>query len=261
MATDPPKGTITVDHEEVAGLMPAMTMPYRLAQPEVISELHAGDQITAVVRLRQDGRGQQQMLLDDLDVIAQANPNQLPAVQYHVPRTGDVVPNFKLLDQDGQTIHLAQFRGRVLLLTFIYTRCPLPDFCVRMSDNFEKVDKILAQDHQVYAHTHLLSISFDPKYDTPAVLRSYGGAHTGNFTRETFTHWTFAAPSSGDLPALQQYFDVGVSGANPATLTHSLSTVLIGEDGRILAWYPSNDWNPLEVAAAMTQAAQKQRPN
>lgn len=261
VATDTASGRVTVAHQEIPGFMPAMTMPYRLAQPEVISELHPGDVITARVLVTNDLKGDKQIVLDQIDVIAQSNPNQVPSVQYHVPKTGDAVPDFKLLDQSGKVVHLGQFQGKVLLLTFIYTRCPLPDYCVRMSNNFEKIDTLLAQRPDVYSQTHLLSISFDSRYDTPAVLRSYGGAHTGRFTREDFRHWTFAAPAISALPKLEQYFDVGVNGSDPTSLTHSLSTVMIGKDGRILAWYPSNDWDPAQVAAAMTTAAHGQPSN
>ena len=110
-------------------------------------------------------------------------------------------------------------------------------------------------DKAAYGRTHLLSVSFDPSYDTPTVLRSYGGAHTGRFTKEDFEHWDFAAPSLAELPKVEQYFDVGVTGSDPTTLMHSLSTVLIGKDGKVLAWYPTNDWKPEDVARQMESAA------
>ena len=92
---------------------------------------------------------------------------------------------------------------------------------------------------------------------TPTVLRSYGGAHTGRFTEEDFAHWDFAAPAMGDLTKLEQWFDVGVTGdaKDPSSIMHSLSTVLIGKDGNVLHWYPTNDWSVDEVAAEMRAAA------
>ena len=199
-------------------------------------------------------QGDASPLVDHIDVIGQARPDNVPKVQYHVPQPGEPVPDFQLLNQSGNTIHLEQFKGRVLLLTFIYTRCPVADFCPRMSANFAEIDQSLATDPKLYAATHLLSISFDPAYDTPAVLRSYGGAHTGRFTNETFKHWDFAAPSVAELPKVEQFFNVGVT-PDAQQLTHSLSTVLIGKDGRIVAWYPSNEWKPADVLAQMKQAA------
>lgn len=246
--------SVTLDGENVPGFMDAMTMPYKLKDPSVASELHPGDRITATILADQDDGGFHNVLLDNIVVIAQARPDYKPPVQYHVPAAGDVVPNFKLLNQSGRTIDFAQFKGKVLLITFVYTRCPLADFCVRMSRNFADIDKVLAADPAVYAKTHLLSISFDPSYDTPKVLRSYGGAYTGRYTKETFTHWDFAAPSEKELPAMTQFFNVGVTPGDSKTLTHSLSTVLIGKDGKIVAWYPNNEWQPVDVVAAMKKA-------
>ena len=150
---------------------------------------------------------------------------------------------------------VSQFKGKVLLVTFVYTRCPLADYCPRMSRNFAEIDKELAVDPALYRKTHLLSISFDPAYDTPAVLRSYGGAYTGNYTKETFAHWDFAAPSEKDLPQVTQFFGVGVTPGERKTLNHSLSTAVIGKDGKIAAWYPTNEWKPSDVVAAVKQGA------
>ncbi len=258
LSTDEPGGHITVAHEAIPGYMGAMTMAYKVVEPNTISELHAGDMITSDVIVDHDAAGALNPRLRNIVVVGQANPNTVPKVQYHVPAPGDAVPDFHLLNQSGKRIDLDQFHGRVLLLTFIYTRCPLADFCPRMSSNFAEIDKALAADKAVYGKTHLLSVSFDPKYDTPTVLRSYGGAHTGRFTDEDFKHWDFAAPSLADLPHLEQYFDVGVTQGDqndPATIMHSLSTVLIGKDGRVIAWYPSNDWQPAELIAKMKRAA------
>jgi protein SCO1/2 len=247
--------SVTLDGEAVPGFMEAMTMPYKLKDANVASELHPGDRITATVLADKEEDGFHNVVLDDIVITAQARPDYLPPVKFHVPTPGDVVPNFKLLNQSGRTIDFAQFKGKVVLITFIYTRCPLADFCVRMSHNFADVDKSLATDPAAYAKTHLISISFDPTYDTPKVLRSYGGAYTGLYTKEKFTHWDFAAPSKKELPAITQFFDVGVTPGDSKSLTHSLSTVLIGKDGKVIEWYPTNEWEPADVVAAMKKAA------
>jgi protein SCO1/2 len=244
-----------LDHDAIAGFMDAMVMPYKLKDPSVVSELHPGDRITATILVQQDEGGYHDAELDNIVVVAQAKPDYKPAVQYHVPSPGDAVPDFTLLNQDGRKIHLSQFKGKVIVATFIYTRCPLADYCPKMSRNFAEIDHALAADPSLYIKTHLLSISFDPAYDTPPVLRSYGGANTGRYTKETFHHWDFAAPSEKDLPAVTQFFDVGVTPGENKTLTHSLSTVVIGKDGKIAAWYPTNDWKPEEIVAAVKSAA------
>jgi protein SCO1/2 len=255
VSVDAAKGSVLLDHEAIPGFMEAMTMSYKLKDAGTISELHPGDRITATLLVRKTGDDYSDPMLDQIVVTAQARPDYKPTVQYHVPAAGDAVPDFKLLNQNGKTIHLGQFKGRVVLLTFIYTRCPLADYCPRMNKNFAEIDKALAADPAMYKQTHLLSISFDPKYDTPAILKSYGGIYTGGDVR-TFAHWDFAAPPEDQLTAMEEFFDVGVTpGDNPGSLTHSLSTAVIGKDGKVRAWYPTNEWTPAEVLAAMKSAA------
>jgi protein SCO1/2 len=124
-----------------------------------------------------------------------------------------------------------------------------------MSRNFAEIDKALAVEPALYAKTHLLSISFDPEYDTPKVLRSYGGSYTGKFTQETFAHWDFAAPAASDLQKIEQWFDLGVTSGDGGSLTHSLATVVVGKDGKVVAYYPTNEWTPAEVVAKTRAAA------
>lgn len=259
VAANAASGQITLDHEAVPGFMDAMIMPYKLVDPGIISELHPGDRITADVLIDQidadPQSGYRNARLDHIVIVAQAKPDYKPAVQFHVPVSGDQVPDFALLNQSGRTIHVSQFKGRVVLMTFIYTRCTLADFCPRMSRNFAEIDKSLAADPALYAKTHLLSVSFDPTYDTPAVLKSYGSAYTGQYTKEKFEHWDFAAPPVKELADMTQFFDVGITPGENKSLTHSLSTVLIGKDGKVIAWYPTNDWQPAAIVEAVKAAA------
>ena len=254
VSTDPANHEVLLKHDEIVGLMPAMTMPYHLQDQSVLSELHPGDLITATLLADHDAAGPINLRLSSIVVIAQARPDYKPEVNYHVPAKGDDVPNFTLLNQSNRTIDLKQFRGKVVVMTFIYTRCPLADFCPRMSHNFAEIDKALQSDPRLYKNTHLLSVSFDPTYDTPKVLRSYGAAYTGNFVKETFQHWEFAAPSVAELKPMEQFFDVGVTPGPGGSLQHSLSTVVIGKDGKIVAFWPTNDWTVEEVLAQIKDA-------
>lgn len=255
VAVDRSLGSVLLAHEAIAGLMPAMTMEYKVADPGVLSELHPGDRITADLLTDRDAAGPVNLRLTDLDVIAQARPDYKAAMQYHVPEPGDVVPDYTLLNQSNKKITLAQFKGKVLMLTFIYTRCPLADYCPRMSRNFAEIDKQLAADPALEAKTHLLTVSFDPEYDTPKVLRSYGGAYTGRYSQETFKHWDFAAPSLAELPKMEQWFDFGVTPAGKGSLQHSLATVIVGADGKVLAFYPTNDWTVADAMKVIRGAA------
>jgi protein SCO1 len=245
IATDAPHNALTLKTDDIPNLMAPMTMSYPLADPAAFSELHPGDVLTATLLYTPNAAVTMQ--LTNIVVIAQARPDYLPTVQYHVPAPGDAVPNFTLLNQSAHALHLQQFRGKVLILTFIYTRCTLSDFCPRMSQNFAEIDKALQSDPSLYAQTHLLSISFDPTYDTPPVLRSYGAAYTGRYTAETFQHWDFAAPTPAELPQMEQFFDLGVTPGPTGILQHSLSTLLLGKDGKVVAFYPTNDWKVSDI--------------
>jgi protein SCO1/2 len=245
VTSDVATGVVSVDSEAIPGLMGAMTMPYKLAQPGVATELHPGDHITARLQVAESGS-----VIDQIDVTAQAKPDYKPTKAYNVPTNGEAVPDFKFLNQSGKTIAVDQFRGKALLVTFIYTRCPLPDYCIRMSRNFATIEKQLAADPRLYGKTHLLSISFDPGFDTPQVLKSYGTAYAGG---TAFAHWDFAAPAPPELDAVEEFFDVGVTGSNQ-TLTHSLSTAIITPEGKIFRWYPSNDWTPSAIMDDLKQA-------
>lgn len=252
--TDAKAGTVVLSHQAIAGLMPAMTMEYKLANPSEITELHPGDVITATMLADKSPDGPTNLRLANLDVIAQSKQDALPSSPYHVPEKGEEVPNFALLNQSDKKIDVEEFRGKVVAMTFVYTRCPVADFCPRMSRNFAQMNQALAQDPKLYAETHLLTVSFDPTYDTPEVLRSYGGAYTGKYTRETFQHWDFAAPSVAELPKMEHWFDMGVTGGN-GVLQHSLATTIIGPDGKVLAFYPTNEWTVDEALKVIKGAA------
>ncbi len=178
VSTDAAHGIVVLDHEAIPGFMGAMTMPYQLKDPSILSELHPGDVITSDVLVSKSA--EETILLDHIVVVAQARPDYKPAIFYHVPAPGDKVPDFSLRNQDGRQIHLGQFKGKALLLTFIYTRCPLPDFCPLVTHNFAVINSQLAASPRLYPTTHLLSVSFDPEHDTPARLRAYGATYIGS---------------------------------------------------------------------------------
>lgn len=166
VSTNSATGEVMIDHQAIPGFMEAMTMPYKLRDPGIIGELHPGDVVNADVMVPKNPAGD--VVVDHFVVVGQAKPDYKPAVQYHVPASGDKVPDFRLTNEDGRSIHLDQFRGKALLITFIYTRCPLPDFCPRVTRNFAVIEKSLAANPSLYAKTHLLCASFDPDHDTPA---------------------------------------------------------------------------------------------
>ncbi|HEY1985534.1 MAG TPA: SCO family protein [Terracidiphilus sp.] len=252
VSTNPATGEVSLDHEAIPGFMDAMTMPYKLKDSSILAELHPGDSITADLLVSQNADAD--LLLDRIVVVAQAKPDYKPKVVYHVPAPGDSVPDFKMRNQDGRVIHLHQFRGKELLITFIYTRCPLPNFCPRVTHNFADIDKKLAADPSLYNKTHLLCVSFDPQNDTPDRLRAYGAAYIGSDAKNAFAHWDFAVPEGPVLTQMAQYFDVGMTQAADNSITHTLSTTLIGPGGKVTRFYPGNEWTVDEVMADVKQA-------
>lgn len=253
VSTDAAKGEVTLNHEAIPGLMEAMTMPYKLKDASILSELHPGDVITADVLVSPDPNAD--YLLDHIVVVAQAKPDYKPAVTYHVPAPGDAAPDFKLRNQDGRQIHLGQFKGKALLVTFIYTRCPSPEFCPRVTRNFAAVEKQLAANPALYAKTHLLCVSFDPEHDTPERLRAYGATYIGSEATHAFAHWDFAVPEKPVLLEMAKFFDLGMTNDPDGTITHTLSTTLIGPDGKVVRFYPGNEWTAEQVLGDFKQLA------
>ncbi len=244
---------VTVQHGAIAGFMDAMTMPYKVKDPNILSELHPGDTITADVLVSQ--HDDLDIFLDHIVVVAQGKPDYKPQATYHVPQSGDVVPDFALRNQDGRQIHLSQFHGKQLLVTFIYTRCPLPNFCPRVTREFAELHQRIAADPTLASKTHLLCISFDPDNDTPARLRAYGATYIGSDASTAFTRWDFAVPDKPTLTKMAQFFDIGLTSEADNTITHTLSTTLIGADGKVESFYPGNEWTVDQVFADVKQSA------
>jgi protein SCO1/2 len=247
VSTDAAKSEVTLNHEAIPGFMEAMTMPYKLKNPSILSELHPGDILTADLDVPQNSDAD--VLLDRIVIVGQARADYRPAMTYHVPAAGDAVPDFALRNQDGRAIHLAQFRGKALLITFIYTRCPLPDFCPRVTRNFARVESDLAKNGKLLNGTHLICVSFDPEHDTPERLKAYGAEYIGGDGKSAFAHWDFATPQRPVLKEMARFFDVGFSDETDGTITHTLSTTLMGPDGKVVEFYPGNDWTVEQVVA------------
>ena len=194
---------ITVNHEDIPGFMSAMTMPYRVKDPSVVQEVEPGDVIAAEVVVPNNGNN---YWLEDVRITDESGRKTAEALAPPRPlQPGARVPDLPLVNQDGKTIRLNDFKGKAVLLTFVYTRCPMPNFCPRLSSQFAKINEDLAKTREVCGKTHLLTISFDPKYDTAPVLRRYGLAYLDN-DASGFSHWEFASASPGDLRTLAAAF-------------------------------------------------------
>lgn len=244
VAVDSDKHQVTVSHEDIKGYMPGMTMPFTVRDQINLKELSPNDKLTATLVVV----GSHTWLEDLIVTHVSSNGSAPPTAP--LASEGDEVPNFKLLNQNNREIHIRDYRGKALLLTFIYTRCPVPDYCTLMSNNFAQIDRALGQDPELYEKTHLLSISIDPAYDTPEVLKSYGAAHTERYEKETFAHWEFAGGTSEQVKKIAEYFGLTYF-PDKDQIVHALRTVIITPDGKVAKIYSGNDWKPDEVVDEM----------
>jgi len=236
-----------IDGDKIPGFMDGMAMSYKVKPPASLAQLSPGDSISAEILVVDPD-----YWLENVKVTAHAKP--APHTTQRIPAPGDIVPDFSFTNQDSQRSSIQQYRGKVVLITFIYTRCPFPDFCPRMSSNFAEIDKQLAADPTLAAHIHLLSVSFDPEHDTPKVLRDYAFSVAHTHDPALFRRWEFAVPRAADLPKIADFFGL-VAKPEGGLITHNLSTTVIGPDRKIVKWYHGGDWQTSDLIKDATAAA------
>ncbi len=243
------KMEILVKHDEIPGLMAAMTMPWKVQQASMLDNLGPGDLIATeivvdndlgvITKITKVGTGKP-------DVPAPAGAAK-PGVRYLSP--GDQVPNQAFVNQDGRSVDFNSIRGnRAMAVTFIYTKCPIPTFCPAMDRQFAEA-QVLIKDKGLEGKAALLSVSFDPKYDTPAVLKQ----HAKKLGADPAV-WTFA---TGDREEIDRFASsllltlVRGEAANPDEIGHTLRTTVVDGSGRITKSYSGGDWTPAELVAEL----------
>jgi protein SCO1/2 len=235
--------TVTIAHESIPGYMEAMAMPFRLKDEWAFKELAAGDRVQATLVVSGE-----RSWLEGL-VFVRESPDPVGALGSALaePRVGDEVPDFTLVNQDGKRIRLHEYRGRALIVTFIYTRCPLPDYCPLMTQRFVQVREALKDKPSIADKTRLLSISVDPEYDKAGVLREYGRASAG---LDSFVEWTFASGSAEEVRKVASYFGMQYWQEGDQII-HALRTAIIGPDGKLVACYRGSDWTAEELVDSL----------
>jgi protein SCO1 len=241
ISVDKAQRQVTIAHEPVKGFMDAMTMPFTVKDDWALPVLASGQMVEATLVVRGE-----RSWIEGLK-ISKTGDAVSPAVNHSMPEIGSVVPDFRLLNQDGKPIHLAQYRGRPLLLAFIYTRCPLPDYCPRTSKNFSEVYQALQSMPQSNRKLHLLTISFDTDRDTPAVLREYAGRY---MRPAVFDRWEFATGSPEEIKKITGYFGLSYW-QESGQIVHTMIAALIGPDGKIKRLFPGNAWTSRQILAEL----------
>jgi protein SCO1/2 len=239
----PDRSTVHIQHEDIPGFMPSMTMPFAAREPKEIAGLKVGDAIAFRVRLTEKG-----LLLDQVRKIesgevriAEATPAATVASRPEARlKEGEIVPFFTLTNQDGARLTSEDFRGHPYVLTFVFTRCPVPNFCPRISHNFSQVEEGIKSDSKL-AGTRLLSITIDPGFDRREILKAYG-----EHLQADFGIWSFATGEPAQIDRLTQNFAVLVQ-PESGTISHGLATALVGSDGTIIKIWRGNSWQATEV--------------
>jgi protein SCO1/2 len=247
LAVDRDRQELTIKHGDIRGFMPAMTMAYKVKNANLLTGRKAGDLVTATLVVK-DNSG----YLSAVTTTGYAPPAELPPVRtMDVLDDGDAVPAVTLTDESGHTRSIPDWRGKVLAVTFVYTRCPLPDFCLRMDQNFAAVQRAALADPQLRDRLALLSITLDPQHDTPPVLAEYA-RHAGADPRM----WRFATGEPDAITGFARRFGVAVFRADgdPTSLTHNLRTAVIKPDGTLATMLNGNDWTPAALLDAARHA-------
>jgi protein SCO1/2 len=242
----PDRQTLEIQHEAIPGYMPTMTMPFVVKDPAAAAQLKVGDGVSF------------RLLADDKEAWID-RITQIPAREVEVPmpspearadapkiarlRDGDPLPAFRLTNENGEPINAETFRGQPFVVTFIFTRCPIPNFCPLMNKNFAQLQEAIRTGGGALAKTRLLSISFDPEFETPAVLKEAAKAEEADPAI-----WTFATGEKPQIEELTRSFAVSVQ-PESGTLSHSLATALIDGDGRLVEIWRGNGWKPEEVVS------------
>lgn len=244
--------TLLVRHEEIPGFMPPMTMEFDVRNTNELAGLKTGDTITFNVMATDEDSW--------IEGIQRAGTNAAPRIQQQGPsaasllhaaqlKPGDELPDAELLTEDGRSIKISSFEGKVLAFTFIFTRCPLPNFCPRMNQNFYRARDLLLED-KGNTNWQFLSISFDPDFDKPGVLSRYAYSYRG----ENSNGWVFASAPTNVMSSMSPLLDFRFANEG-GSFQHNLRTVVLDPKRRVYKQFEGNSWKAAELAQAMKEAS------
>ena len=249
LAVNRDKQEITIKHEDIPNFMPGMTMSFPVAKPELLDGREPGELVTATLEVVN--------ALGKLTSVTRTGMAPLPTgttMAGNVLGVGDAVPDAAFIDQANARRSIAQWRGKVMAITFVYARCPLPTFCPLMNQNFAKIQKVITGDSALKDRSALLSISFDPDNDTPEVL----AAEAKRYGADPAV-WSFLTGDRATIDRFSAAMGIGLTREPGSTeIVHNLRTVVVDPEGRIAAIFSSNDWTTSAVLDAMRSAVQKQ---
>ncbi|MCC7415855.1 MAG: SCO family protein [Acidobacteria bacterium] len=258
LSVDPAAKTARIKHEEIKGFMPGMTMPYAVRDGRLLEGLAPGDLVDATLVV-----GTNDAYLSAIAKVGAAplgpespgEPAPSAASGFELLKPGEAVPPGRFVDQDGRARDFTSFKGQAVVVTFMYTKCPMPAFCPLLDRNFAAIQRSLASDPaaaSLRGRVRLVSVSFDPLTDTPPVLQ----AHAERLQADPQV-WTFLTGERDDIDRFGARFGVQVvrDRNNPLDITHNLRTAIVDPEGRFVAAYTGNGWTPEQVIADLKPVA------
>jgi len=247
--------TAVIRHEEIPGYMPKMTMELTVLDPAELKNLKEGDEIT--FEMHADNERHWIKNLKRIGTSGGSNsmvpPSRAAALKPQVDlslKIGDEMPDFAFTSERNEEIKFSQYRGSVVAFTFIFTRCPLPDFCPRMGRQFATARESLRENSGGMSNYQFLSISFDPEFDRPPVLARYANS----YRQGDASHWLFALASEEVLKKLAPLCDLHMAKEN-GSISHNLRTVVLDPQGKVVCQFDGNSWTGEHLAEAMRLAA------
>ncbi len=224
--------TLTVKHEAISDFMPSMTMPFRVETAKELTGLKRGDEVSFHLHVTAtDSYLSQLTKIGTADLSTRGKvgtPSESPAR----PMSGNPLLDYKFTNELGHAVSLHDFLGQALAVTFFYTRCPLPQFCPRLSKNFQQAEKILSTMAGAPTNWHLISVSFDPGNDTAETLKQYGESYGYNPK-----HWSFLTGPADKIAELARASGVEYE-ADGATINHNFRTLIIDPSGNLQTVFP-----------------------
>ncbi len=242
----------SIEHEEIPGYMEAMTMDFEIRKPEwAWDNIGKGSTVTGdLVVDNLNGK----YWLEVKGIIEPQNDQEATPIREDVATIGKEIPDFTLTNQDGKPVSPKDFRGKALAITFIYSECPLPEFCILMSKNFSDLANEVAANDELKDKIRLLSISFDPKRDTPEKLKSYGLGYLGKDSKATdFKVWQIAVGEDKKIREIADFFGLRyeVDEQDKTQFNHSLRTIVVSPEGKVAKVFAGNEWKPKDLLDEM----------
>jgi protein SCO1 len=238
-----------IQHEAIADYMPAMTMEFIVRDTNELKGVEVGDAVSFSLKTTEDTHW-----IDGVRKVGGSINSPVAAQEYGTTwsrskelKPGDLLPDCEFVTENGKQVRFSDLRGKALAFTFFFTRCPLPDYCPRMGNNFAKARELMLTRTGAGTNWQFLSISFDPDFDAPAVLANYANFYrAGNADR-----WLFAAASRKTLDEIAPRLDLMIHHDAGGGISHNLRTVVLDPRGRIYRQFDGNEWTPQELADAL----------